>query len=59
VELKSKSGTSNINLLVPFAFPKFVRECVVLCHELRKAGTSRERIRLSHGLPRRALGSQA
>src|SRR5207244_7012782 len=38
--LKSKSGTRIICLLVPLLLPKFVSEGAAMYHELRKRGTS-------------------
>src|SRR5262249_39127200 len=41
--LKSKSGTRIICLLVPLLLPKFVQEDAAVDHELRKRGTSARR----------------
>jgi len=38
---KSKSGTRNHSIASAPLFPKFVRECAEMYHELRKRGTSR------------------
>jgi hypothetical protein len=37
--VKSRSGTGNIELPVPLLFPKFVSEGAAMDHELRKRGT--------------------
>src|SRR5205823_4549809 len=49
--LKSKSGTRIIELLVPFGL-KFVLECAALYHELRKPGTSAADLKFLHRAPR-------